>query len=362
MRERFFPVIVTPNVDALLELALEGVGLRNSDYVVTTLGSPRTETERPSPRNVRPRGGPLTHIIKLHGELAENIAQLTPGQIDEAIAASRQWIKREPSSDLIMVGHVPGEPAVDAWLSRTPHRELWWINAEDTAPPAVVGTWSDDLHALGGDLGRPQIFFQQIALRLLRAAEASEVAAPADEGLESIDAGLESVSRSFRGPARESDSLVDTLQREILRSQSVLSSLAQEGLPGARSAEAHAQIQDEKKRLSNLADRVRLLPEVKPRVLDLVDRILDRIRRADPSTAPNGLGGVIAHVEHEAGALRREFGSDTPNRFIVSASLGATLAVADRSVHRVWRTGGQRRRPAGAHRPGYANAGGRLMP
>jgi hypothetical protein len=327
VRERFFPVIVTPNVDALLELALEGVGLRNSDYVVTTLGSPRTDADRPSPRNLRPGGGPLTHIVKLHGELAENIAQLTPGQIDEAIGASRQWIKGEPSSDLIMVGHVPGEPAVDAWLSRTPHRELWWISAEDVTP-AVVGAWSDDLHALTGDLGRPQIFFQQIALRLLRAAEASDIPAPAEEGLESVD--RESVTRSFGNTARERDSLVDTLQREILRSQSVLSSLAQEGLPGARPAEAQAQIQYEKKRLSSLADRVRLLPEVKPRVLELVDRILDRIRKADPSATPNALVGVIEYVEHEAGALRREFLTETPNRFIVSGSLGATLAVADR--------------------------------
>jgi hypothetical protein len=298
---------------------------------VTTLGSPRTD-ERPSSRTARSRGGPLTHIIKLHGDLAQDSAFLTPGEIDEALSVSRQWIKADLSGDLIMVGHAPGEAPVDSWLAQARRRELWWVTPDDAEAPPVVGTWSDDVHVVAGDLGRPQIFFQQIALRLLRAAEASEVGAPpSGYGAESVDDGLESVSRSIGVTYREPDSLVDTLQREILRSQSVLSSLAQEGLPGTRSPEAQAQIQYEKKRLSNLADRVRLLPEVKPRVLELVDRILDRIRGADPSsTTPSGLDGVVAYVEREAETLKRELGTDAPNRFIVSASLGATLTVADR--------------------------------
>ena len=330
VRERFFPVIVTTSFDTLLELALEGVGLRNSDYALTSLGS-RNGSES-AQRNFRPgSGGPLTHIIKLHGDLAQDTAFLTPGEIEQALASSRRWIKADLSADLIMVGHAPGEGPIDGWLAHAPHRELWWISADDPTPPAVVGAWSDDIHVLSGDLSRPQIFFQQLALRLLRAPEASEPNAPADEPPAVVDAGLESVAPPVGVANREDDLLADTLQREILRSQSVLTSLSQEGIPGARSPETQAQIQYQKKRLSNLEDRLRLLPEVKPRVLELVERIVSRIRGVDPSTmASSGLDVVASYVEREADTLKRELGTDTPNQPIVSASLGATLTVADR--------------------------------
>jgi hypothetical protein len=229
-----------------------------------------------------------------------------------------------------MVGHSPGEGPVDGWLAHAPDRELWWISADDEPPPAAVGAWSNEVHELTGDLGRPQIFFQQLALRLLRAPEASEAGTPTGDSARALNVGLESM-RQMGAANDESDSLVDTLQREILRSQSMLMSLSQEGLPGARSPETQAQIQYQKKRLSALEDRLRLLPDVKPRVLELVDRILTSIRGVDSSTiASSGLAGVAAYVERETDTLKRELGTDTPNQPIVSASLGATLTIADR--------------------------------
>jgi hypothetical protein len=131
--------------------------------------------------------------------------------------------------------------------------------------------------------------------------------------------------------SREPDSLVDTLQREILRSQSMLTSLSQEALPGARSPETQAQIQYQKKRLSSLEDRLRLLPDVKPRVFEIVDRILASIRDVAPTASSStGLDGIVAYVERESETLKRELSGDAPNGSIVSASLGATLTVADR--------------------------------
>jgi hypothetical protein len=328
VRERFFPIIVTTNFDTLLELALESVGLRNSDYLLTALG-PRSRAE-PSPlRNLRPGSEPLTHIIKLHGDLAQDIAYLTNDEIEQALAYSRQWIKADLSHDLIMVGHVPGEGPIDGWLASTPTRELWWVGTDDPPPPAVYA-WSNDIHVLSGDFGRPQIFFQQLALRLLRAPEAADAAPPADDLGAPADDGLESF-RPMGAASREPDSLVDTLQREILRSQSMLTSLSQEALPGARSPETQAQIQYQKKRLSSLEDRLRLLPDVKPRVFEIVDRILASIRDVAPTASSStGLDGIVAYVERESETLKRELSGDAPNGSIVSASLGATLTVADR--------------------------------
>jgi SIR2-like protein len=327
VRERFFPIIVTTNFDTLLELALESVGLRNSDYLLTALG-PRSRSESAPSRNLRPGSEPLTHIIKLHGDLAQDLGYLTPGEIEQALATSRQWIKADLSGDLIMVGHSPGEGPIDGWLAQAPQRELWWISPNDGVPPEVGG-WSNDVHVLSGDLGRPQIFFQQLALRLLRAAEASEPAAAADMAPEA-NASLESTPPMVAA-VREPDSLVDTLQREILRSQAVLTSLSQEAFPGTRSPETQAQIQYQKKRLTSLEDRLRLLPDVKLHLVELVDRILVRIRRVDSSTVASvGLDGVAAYVERETETLKRELGADTPNQPILSAALGATLTVADR--------------------------------
>jgi len=328
VRERFFPIIVTTNFDTLLELALESVGLRNSDYLLTALG-PRSRSESAPSRNLRPGSEPLTHIIKLHGDLAQDSGYLTPGEIGQALDSSRQWIKADLSGDLIMVGHSPGEGPIDGWLAQAPQRELWWIGPDDGLPPEV-GAWSNDVHVLSGDLGRPQIFFQQLALRLLRAPEASEPAAAAADMAPEVNASLESTAQTVAA-GREPDSLVDTLQREILRSQSVLTSLSQEALPGTRSAETQAQIQYQKQRLSSLEDRLRLLPDVRLRLVDLVERILSSMRRVDSSRiASGGLDPVIVYVEHEIETLKRELGTDTPNQSIVSASLGATLTVADR--------------------------------
>jgi hypothetical protein len=339
VRERFFPIIVTANFDALLEIALDGVGLRSSDYALTTLGSPRRDADASAMRTLRPRGKPLTHIIKLHGDLEQAGATLTPDDIFKALDTSRSWIKGELSADLVMVGHEPGEPAVDAWLAREPDRELWWIH-ERPAPWPTVGGWSHDVHALVGDMGRPQIFFQQLALRLLRAPEAAGAdAAPAypsaDEGLESVSVSPgDTLARglgSATGYGGEPDSIADALQREILRSQSALTSLAQEGIPGARSPELQAQLQYQKKRLSTLEDRVRMLPEIRPQVLALADRLLSGIRNAGADTEHSAaLSGVATYVDGEVGVLRRELSAESPNLFLVSASLGAMVTVADR--------------------------------
>lgn len=327
VRERFFPIIVTTNFDTLLELALESVGLRNSDYLLTALG-PRSRSEIAPSRNLRPGSEPLTHVIKLHGDLGQDLGYLTPDEIEQALNSSRQWIKADLSGDLIMVGHTPGEGPIDGWLAHAPQRELWWIDVHEVPPE--VAAWSNDVHVLSGDLGRPQIFFQQLALRLLRAPEATEPGAPADDIASEMEAGLESMPAAVAA-VREPDSLVDTLQREILRSQSVLTSLSQEALPGTRSPETQAQIQYQKKRLSSLEDRLRLLPDVKLRLVELVDRILVSIREVDSSRiASGGLDGIAAYVEREIETLKRELGAETPNQSIVSASLGATLTVADR--------------------------------
>ena len=88
IRERFFPLVVTMNFDTLLEQALGAAGVRNEQYLVTTFGRERTTSGTESLP-------PLTHLIKLHGDLSQDIAHLDPQEIENALSPSRNWIKAE---------------------------------------------------------------------------------------------------------------------------------------------------------------------------------------------------------------------------------------------------------------------------
>ncbi len=208
IREGYFPLIMTMNFDTLLEQALTNAGVRSSDYRVTTFGSGRTSLETdPSTRS------PLTHLVKLHGDLAQDIAQVTPEQIEEALQSSRLWVKSDLKGDIVMVEHVLSDDPIDRWLSHSPSRELWWVAQEPPADPTKVGSWTvEPLNEITGDLGRPQVFFQQLGFRLTDSGETpwgEPVASPHEAAfLEAIIA-----------PLPPTPPVADTLRTEILRNQ-----------------------------------------------------------------------------------------------------------------------------------------------
>lgn len=312
VRERYFPLILTMNFDTLLEQALASSGVRNSEYRITTFGPYRRISSGPDPGAAQP---PLTHIVKLHGDLAQGAAHVAPEQIEEALGASRQRIRSNLKGDLVMVAHVIGDDPIDHWLSHSPSRELWWVNAEPAADPARVASWADgNVREITGETGRPQVFFTQLALRLLRAPDAA-------------GASPEPESRA------EADPLADTLGNEILRNQSVLYSLEQQANACERSPQVQAQITYQKRQITHLEDRIRSLPDIRPRLVDCVRRIGESIRGnarsvvADPGTVEKW----VQFVEAQAATLLAEFNQqEAPNQILVSASLGATLALADR--------------------------------
>jgi hypothetical protein len=268
---------------------------------------------------------PLTHLIKLHGDLSQDIAHLDPQEIENALSPSRNWIKAEFAGDIIMVAHEPGsDQLVDRWLAHMPQRELWWVN--ENPPDSRAASWSSQPpHEIVGDVGRPNLFFSQLALRLLQE--------PAD--LESAGRGLES-RRLVEDP--DDSGLMQTLQVEIRRNQAVLYNLDQERSPSQENPQLQAQIQYQKRRMSRLEDRLRGLPEVQNSVLEAVKTVAERIRSAtlparsdaadDP--VPYTLESVADFVDLQADAVAKELASAKPNQLVISASLSATLSVADR--------------------------------
>lgn len=327
VRERYFPLIMTMNFDTLLEQALANAGARSSEYRVTTISSQRLSS--------KPRGHeqidsePLTHIVKLHGDLAQGVAQIAPDQIEDALNASRSWIKSDLKGDMIMIEHILSDDPIDHWLSCSPQRELWWIAQAPPADTRKLSSWAGGgVEEISGEMGRPQVFFPQLALRLLNPALMSEQ----DDSKKAISPDSISDLTAFQTQAQPSDPLADTLHNEILRNQSVLYNLEQEGVSGERPPQVEAQIAYHKRQSFHLEDRLRSLPDIRSRVVECVKRIGDRIRDKGhiAFSDPASVESMVEFVDGQVSTLETEFKKDSPNQIVVSATLSATLTLADR--------------------------------
>lgn len=303
VRDRFFPLIITTNFDTLLEQALAALGVRNTDFRVTTFGSRRASTgaDRDAPQP------PLTHLVKLHGDLAQNRVHFLPEDVERALHESRHWIKSDLKGDIVMVGHILSDDPVDTWLAHSPHRELWWVAEAPPEKPERVHGWTDDYHEVSGEIGRPQVFFTQLVLRLLRAPASKRESAATDAAL-----------------------TTEGLQQELSRSMALLYNLDQEGIAGERPSNVQAQIDYQKRLISKLEDRIRSLPGVWPQVVGLVRKIGEDVRRYQGDKSTAALGGVADFLGSQVGLLEAELEKEAPDQILVSGLLGATLTMADR--------------------------------
>lgn len=307
VRERFFPLILTTSYDTFLEQALANTGLRQTDYRVTTFG------RHPISSSTGGDTTDVTHIVKLHGDIARDVVHLTPDQVERALNESKPFIKAELRGDLIMVGYTFDDEPINRWLTHSRDRELWWVAPEPPHDPAQFATWTNEPHLITGDEGRPPIFFAQLAPRLLQPGQYDD-----EEELPVVQ-GLESVAGKI------ADSLTTALQSEIRRAQDMLYSLEQEAPPELRPKSVQAQIAYQKRHASRLEEKMRTLPEVKPRLLELVSLIGASVQRAGRIERD-----VQQYLDAQIDTVRREMEKDQPNPFLVSASLGATLTLADR--------------------------------
>ena len=246
-----------------------------------------------------------------------------PEDVEQALSGSRQWIKSDLKGDIVMVGHLVSDDPVDRWLSHSSNRELWWVSDAAPADPGLVQTWAREYHEVTGDLGRPQVFFTQLALRLLRPA-----AATLREAMPEAAGEIESAQIPNQTPETRPDEL---LRSQLLRSQTVLYDLDQAGPAGDRSTSLQAQILYQKRRVSELEDRIRLLPNIRPRVVDLVKKIAGDVLRGHGSAGDDELGAIARFIAVQAASLEVELlTKETPNQILVSALLGGTLTAADR--------------------------------
>lgn len=315
VRERFFPLIITTNYDTLLEQALDAVGFRPFDYRVTTF-------VQGTPVSTSTGGNELVHIVKLHGDLARDVVHFTPEAVEFALRSSRVFMKEELRGDLILVGYTFDDDPINRWLSHNSQRELWWVAPEPPADPSLFSSWGAERHELSGPPARPSVFFAQLSLRLLRLTRVRPLGfdpepATADEA-------------AFLPPSSPEVSLSDTLRQEIRRAQSVLDVLEQAAPTEFRPADVQAQITYQKRQISSLEGKIWSLPDVKPRLIQVMDSIRDDIHGALEAKKLLIESSLQNYLQDQVNTVRTEMAKENPDQLLLSASLSATLALADR--------------------------------
>jgi hypothetical protein len=322
VRERFFPLIITTSYDTLLEQALDAVGFRSFDYRVTTF-------VQGSPVSTSTGGGEVVHIIKLHGDLAREVVHFTPDAVQQALRTSRVFMKSELRGDLIMVGYQFDDDPINSWLSHDSQRELWWV-APDQPENSLYSSWGVERHELTGSMGNPSIFFSQLSLRLLSLSRFGvRTAAYSDTAQSPDDVSLAAAFSSFSPP---DDSLTETLRGEIRRAQTVLDTLEQAAPASMRPPDIQAQITYQKRQMSSLEEKIWSLPDVKPQLIQIISTIRDDLHRAhdDGQNSFRIDENLQSYLGQQVDAVKAEMAKEKPDRFIISASLSATLALADR--------------------------------
>jgi hypothetical protein len=339
IRNRYFGRILTTNLDTLLEQALGNAGLvPNVDFRVINLGlnarqekflQARAPTTQSEPGSGSETGREPVSIVKLHGDIAAGQLMITPGQIEESLKSQRGVAKQELKGDMVMVGYQFESPMLNDWLSSYRKRELWWAAAEEQPEQSEVSSWGDDVTMIVGGTGKPEEFFSQLALRLLRLPVLSFE--PQACATEDADPAAQMAATALT--ADDEEVLSEDLRGQIRRIQASLYSLEQKASPDERPTSLQTQIDYQKQQILALEDRLRSLSMSGPRLLGLLETITDHLQSAldDPSSSSRPVSGATVNFLRQLyQAVKEQYASGEPNQQIISAAVGAAAILAER--------------------------------
>jgi hypothetical protein len=318
----FFELIVTTNIDNLLEQAFGGAGLiAGRDYQVQVLGR---QEELPWRSKAAQESEPPVRVIKLHGDLALKQAAITREEIDEALEPQRLFIKGQISGDMIMVGYQLESEPLNQWLSWVPG-DLWWVSPEppDEQLLNIIEARRSVYH-IHGEETRPEVFFGQLAWLLLRtpigAWSGETDALPAQPGVES----LRDTSPNLENVVYTDESF---LANQLRRTQSVLQALEQVKAPGGENLQIETQIEYQRRQMALLEAQLRDLEPNRERLLKLMNQVRTAIQQAAKNSLvdPN----AAAYARKQWSAVQSEYRRETPNQSIVAAAIGATVVLAE---------------------------------
>lgn len=333
IRMGYFNRILTTNIDTLLEEALNGVGLRaGSEYEVINLGEP-IYGKRSSLRADIP--GDSIKIIKLHGDLGLE-GSVTPRDISAALKPQDSFTENELKADIIMVGYEFESRPLESWLAETPGGTLWWVSPERPDPWQVYPMRGSrrvayiDNPLNGGRMDAEtffEAFFGTWAFQLLRLpvlelmtesrGHASQIAQTASSGKTAMPTGA-----AFGDEYLKSQ----YWQSQLRRCREVLYRLQQETFGGPKSVELQTQIEYQKRKIIEFEDAIRSLSlsENNPRLVALMEQIAGSVEQADIDQA------TVDYLRTQINVVKKECSQHEPNQNIISASISATLAIAER--------------------------------
>lgn len=333
----YFSHILTTNWDSLLEQALASVGMRGgADYQTIVLGVPHGTRE-----GSFVEGTPSATIVKLHGDLGQSQFAINEDEIEAAVRSHRSMVVDELRGDMVMVGYEFESPPVERWMAKMGTGDLWWVSSElpdaDKLGP-IAG--NRNFRVISGENAHPQTFFGLLVTFLIR-LPATRALSPSLE-----DWGSSSGMESFGSPERyptgmrggslrtalgDEEVEAEYLQGQLLRSQNVRKILEQALPVGERNPQLDAQIEYQRKQVTELADQVRSLSTSQARLIDLVRQIEGAIQAAAGQTvAPAVDPETISFLTEQVNTVIREAEKGSANQHVLSAALGAVLVVGQR--------------------------------
>jgi molecular chaperone GrpE (heat shock protein) len=335
IKSRYFNRILTTNFDTLLEQALSGAGLvPDVDFQVTNFGFTSRPSETPRSRATDYDSSPdraqePVSIVKLHGDLAEGQLMITPSQIEESLKSRRLAAKQELRGDMVMVGYKFESPLLNRWLSSYQKRELWWVSSDKPTEQDDIQSWGEDIASIDGEVGKPEEFFSQLALRLLRLPVLQSQRQTADSSLEGF-LGASAEPAEVLLP-EDDEVLAEDLRGQIRRVQASLYSLEQKASPDDRPASLQAQIDYQKQQIVLLEDKLRSLSTSKPQLLQLLESLTNNLQVAldDPKIELIS-GATVSFLRNQYEAVKEQYSAGVPNQQIISAAVGAAAILAER--------------------------------
>lgn len=331
-RAGYFNRILTTNFDTLLEQALDGAGLQpDIDYQVTSLGvkSKHKLTRESWPDSSYPTKDPL-QIIKLHGDIAQQQMNIAPWNIEDALVSQRRMVKSELQGDIVMVGYNFECEPINDWLKSGRRDQLWWVGPEPEDAPIDIQNWAERIFRINHEIGKPETFFNQLSLRLLRLPMLESL----NKNLSDYAQQEESFSGGYKGivsrglSSSDDDLFIEDLRGNIRRNQAMLYSLEQSAPPGERPQNIQAQIDYQKRQIAELEDKLRSQPKCKDRLSDLIEEISAAVQKRLESDDLQQ--STLSFLNMQRDTLNEEYHKPEVNQHVISAAIGAVIVLMER--------------------------------
>jgi len=164
VKEGYFDIIISTNLDVFVEDALSDAGLRAEDFAVLINGKDTEDQIRQALEYREPR----VKIIKLHGDLPTRTFAFTPEEIFEFGEKLEGLLREQLSRDIIIVGHSMRDDDLNRCIRRQ-GGSIWYVNPTRPGAAQFIGRAMQvrTSNAITGELGKFDNFFQALYNELM---------------------------------------------------------------------------------------------------------------------------------------------------------------------------------------------------